>query len=143
MNRDLVELEQRALKAQNEGRVGEAIAHFETLLRRQPDWEHGTGHYSLAGCYEDVGNLEFAGRSYRKALTYWPENPTFVGGLASFLYLHGDPAESFRHHLALLRFERAQGGDLRAKSIVEVLTILGQKMGWSDEAIAERLDSER
>jgi cytochrome c-type biogenesis protein CcmH/NrfG len=87
--------------------------------------------------------LASAEQSYRKALTYEPQNPTFLGGLASFLYLHGDPAESFRYHLALLRFERAQGGDLRAKSIVEVLTTLGQKMGWSDEAITERLGSGR
>jgi tetratricopeptide (TPR) repeat protein len=143
VSHDLVELEQEALKAQNAGRLRDAIARYEELVGREPKLGAWHGHYSLACCYEDVGDLASAEQSYRKALTYEPQNPTFLGGLASFLYLHGDPAESFRYHLALLRFELAHGCDLRAKQIVEVLTTLGKKMGLSDNAIAERLRSER
>ncbi|WP_426615335.1 tetratricopeptide repeat protein [Bradyrhizobium sp. McL0616] len=86
---DLLELEQRALGAMNAGHMKEAAALYIEIIAQDSGWEHGTAQYCLAGCYEDLGELILAEECYRKALSYEPENPTFVDGLASFLHLHG------------------------------------------------------
>ena len=135
----LIEIEKKALEALSAGRLEEAANFFESIVSEMPDWEHGTALYSLACCYEDLGNITSAEKCYREALQYEPENPTFLGGLASFLYLHGDPAESFNYHLALLRVERSRANDLRAKSTETALRALGKRMGLSDSAVAERI----
>lgn len=139
MKSHLIEIEQRALKALTAGHLKEAANLFESIVNEMPDWEHGTALYSLACCYEDLGNITSAEESYREALQYEPENPTFLGGLASFLYLHGDPAESFNCHLALLQVERDHANELRAKSTETALKALGKRMGLTDSAVAERI----
>ena len=63
-------------------------------MKEQPDWEHGFGFHYLAGCYE-MGKLELAEKCYNAALQYEPANPILFGGLASFLYLHGEPEKAF------------------------------------------------
>lgn len=86
---DLLELERRALGAMSAGNLKEAVALYTEIVAQNPGWEHGTAQYCLAACYEDLGELTPAEECYRKALSYEPENPTFIGGLASFLHLHG------------------------------------------------------
>ncbi|MGY8637240.1 tetratricopeptide repeat protein [Bradyrhizobium sp. 14AA] len=86
---DLLELEQRARNAMNAGRLKEAATLYAKIVAQDPGWEHGEALHSLAGCYEDLGELVLAEECYRRALSYEPENPTFIGGLASFLHLHG------------------------------------------------------
>lgn len=86
---DLLELERRALGAMSAGNLKEAVTLYTEIVAQNPGWEHGTAQYCLAACYEDLGELTPAEKCYRKALSYEPENPTFIGGLASFLHLYG------------------------------------------------------
>jgi Flp pilus assembly protein TadD len=139
MKSHLIEIEQKALKARNTGRLEEAAKFYEMIVTEMPDWEHGTAVYSLACCYEDLGNISSAENYYRKALQYEPENPTFLGGLASFLDLHGDPVESFKCHVALLHVERARGNESRATSTETALKALAKRMGLSDDEVAESI----
>ena len=143
MTSHLVEIEQKALQAMKAGRLEEAISLFNTILGEAPDWEHGTALYSLAGCYEDLGDLVSAERSFRNALRYEPKNPTYIGGLASFLYLHGDPRESFDLHLALLSWYRNNRADRRAELTEIALRALGKKLNLSDNEIVAKLTQTR
>jgi len=86
---DLLGLEQRAVGAMNAGHLKEAAVFYAEIIAQNPGWEHGTALYGLACCYEDLGELRLAEECYRRALSYEPENPIFIGGLASFLHLHG------------------------------------------------------
>jgi Tfp pilus assembly protein PilF len=86
---DLLQLEQRALDAMIAGHLKEAATRYAEIVAQNPGWEHGTALYGLACCYEDLGELLLAEECYRRALSYEPENPTFIGGLTSFLHLHG------------------------------------------------------
>src|SRR5713101_2028982 len=90
MKSHLIETDRKALQLRNTGHLKEAAELFATIVKEQPDWEHGTAFYNLAGCYEDLGELTLAEQCYRDALRYEPKNPHFLGGLASFIYLHGD-----------------------------------------------------
>src|ERR1035438_188057 len=102
MSHYLVELERKADALKNAGRNAEAAELFSTIVEVQPDWEHGTALHMLAQCYEDVGKLELAEENYRAALKYEPANDIFLGGYASFLYLHGKPEDAFNAYLELL-----------------------------------------
>jgi Tfp pilus assembly protein PilF len=86
---ELLELERRALGALNAGRLKEAAALYAEIVAQNPGWEHGTALYGLACCYEDLGELTLAEECYRRALSHEPANSIFIGGLASFLHLHG------------------------------------------------------
>src|SRR5579862_9542454 len=99
---NLRELEQRALGLKMEGRVSEAADLLSDLLQREPSWEHGYGAYTLANCLEDLHKLEAARAAYLHALSHNPRDRIFMGGYASFLYLHGDATEAFDWHLKLL-----------------------------------------
>jgi Flp pilus assembly protein TadD len=137
----LVELEEKALKLKNSGRIAEAAELFSVIVEQQPDWEHGCALHDLAQCYEDLGRLEEAETLYRRALDYEPTSDIFLGGLASFLYLHGKPEDAFDAHLRLLvsdnNDESIECGD---RSNIAVLTALGEKMGWSREFIAKKIE---
>jgi Flp pilus assembly protein TadD len=139
MKADLVDIERKALEARNGGDIREAARLFAAIAKEQPDWDHGSATYNLACCYEDLGELSSAEQHFREALKYEPENDIFLGGLASFLYLHGDPAEAFDRHLALLRVERKNRDHRRAETTKIALEALGKRLGLSDEAIAEKL----
>jgi tetratricopeptide (TPR) repeat protein len=112
MTHHLVELEQKALSLQNAGKFKEAAELFAAIVKEQPDWEHGRGFYSLANNYEDSGQLEKAEQAYKSALRYQPAYDIFLGGYASFLYLHGDPERAFKAHLELLEIERIAKDDV-------------------------------
>ena len=66
-------------------------------------------YYSMAGCQEDLGQFEDAEESYKKALEYEPENEMYIGGLASFLYLHGNAKEALKAYLHLVKLQRERG----------------------------------
>src|SRR5436190_21573905 len=95
MKSHLIDIERKALQLRNTGQLKEAAELFAVIVKEQPDWEHGMAFYNLAYCYEDLGELALAEKCYRDALRYEPTNPYFTGGLASFLYLHGDTDEAF------------------------------------------------
>jgi Flp pilus assembly protein TadD len=126
---DCVELEGRALEMVRANRPADAVHLFEQLLAVSPEWEHGTGFYSLACCYEDLGELKKAEDCFRKALSVQPRSSIFQGGWASFLYLHGKPQDAFEVHLRLLD----QGEDLQR--IMPALMTLGARLGYSDSGV--------
>jgi Flp pilus assembly protein TadD len=103
---DLRELEEQALALMNRGEKAKATELFKAIIRKRPDWENGEAFYDVAGCQEDLGELDKASENYRRALEYEPRNPYFLGGYASFLYLHGDPRSAFEQHLRLWEIER-------------------------------------
>jgi tetratricopeptide (TPR) repeat protein len=140
MKRDhLVELEQKALALQKSGKTREAADVFAVLVKEQPDWEHGTGFYSLAFCLEELGEYDSAEKSYIEALRYEPKNPYFLGGYACFQSLHRDPQKAFDTYLTLLKVESSNRHQKGIESAVTALKTLGKKIGLSDEAVAEKL----
>ena len=141
MGHHLVELERKAIELQNLGKNAEAAALFSAIVREQPDWEHGTALHLLAQCYEDLGKLELAEENYRAALKYEPANNIFLGGFASFLYLHGKPQDAFKAYLDLLVVEKRSGYEDCIKRTMIGLKALGAKLGWSDAEISERIQA--
>jgi tetratricopeptide (TPR) repeat protein len=139
MTHHLVELEQKALSLQNAGKFKEAAELFAAIVKEQPDWEHGRGFYSLANNYEDSGQLEKAEQAHKSALRYQPAYDIFLGGYASFLYLHGDPERAFKAHLELLEIERIAKDDVAMESTTIALRALGEKMGVSEAEIERRI----
>ena len=55
---------------QEEGRLTEAGAHYETAIRLQP--EYGAAYLNLGGLAEEQGNLGAAEKAFRKALELQP-----------------------------------------------------------------------
>lgn len=136
----LIDLEQRALGFRVAGNIEEAAKLFSALVEEQPDWEHGEGLYSLAGCYEELGKLELAEECYNTALSYQPANSTFLGGLASFLYLHSQPEKAFNSYLVLLEVDRMNNDQKGIELSKTALKALGKKMGLSEASVTERIN---
>jgi tetratricopeptide (TPR) repeat protein len=140
MTHRLVDLEQRALNSRNSGNIEEAAELFSAIVKEQPDWEHGLGFYDLARCYEDLGKLELAEECYNAALRYQPASPDFLGGLASFLYLYGDPEKAFSSYLELLEVDRMNKDEKGVELSTTALRALGKKIGLSQAAVTERIN---
>jgi tetratricopeptide (TPR) repeat protein len=85
MTNDLRELEAAALEAQRDGRFYDAIPMWNTILARQPTWEHGYAHYYLADCYTRTGQISLAEDAYRMAIAIAPEDTLFSDTLNSLL----------------------------------------------------------
>jgi Flp pilus assembly protein TadD len=128
MKYQLIEIEEKALALQRSGQLREAIEQFAAIAKEQPDWEHGTVFYHLACCYEDLSEFSSAEQSYRNALVYQPKNPIFLGGLASFLYLHGDPAAAFEAYRNLLEIESRSGNQKGIQAAETALKALGGRI---------------
>ena len=139
MSHHLVDLERRAFDARNAGNIEEAAELFSALVKVQPDWEHGTGFYNLAGCYEDLGRLNLAEECYNAALRYQPANRDFLGGLASFLYLYGEPERAFDAYLTALEVDRIGNDFEGVASATTALHALGKKLGFSEAEVTERI----
>jgi tetratricopeptide (TPR) repeat protein len=140
MTHHLVDLERRAHDFRNSGNIEEAAELFAAIVKEQPDWEHGIGFYNLACCYEDLGKLQLAEDCYNAALRYQPANSTFLGGLASFLYLHGDPKKAFNSHLELLEIDRMNKDEKGVELSTAALRTLGEKMGLSHAEVTARIE---
>lgn len=121
------DLERKGLQLRNAGQLKEAAELFAAIVKEQPDWEQGTGFYNLACCYEDLGELALAEKCFRAALQYEPRNSYFLGGLASFLYLHGDIDKAFASYLTLLEVERESGDQRGIATAMTGLQSLGKK----------------
>jgi Flp pilus assembly protein TadD len=132
-------MEQDALALFRNGRLAEAAELFAIIVREQPDWEHGTAFYDLACCYEGLSELAAAEEHYRNALRYEPGNPIFLGGLASFLDLHGDPHKAFEAYLGLLSVEQLNKDRRGIHATLAALHSLGSRMGLSEEDVAKRV----
>jgi len=139
MSQNLVDLEKKAIEFRNSGHLEEAAELFLAIVKFQPDWEHGTGFYDLAGCYEDLGRLDLAEECYAAALRFQPANRDFLGGLASFFYLHGAPEKAFDSYLSLLGLDRMNGDEKSIELSTIALKVLGKRMGLSDAEVAEKI----
>jgi tetratricopeptide (TPR) repeat protein len=140
MTHHLVDSEQRALNLRNSGNIEEAAELFAAIVKEQPDWEHGIGFYNLACCYEDLGKLQMAEECYNAALQYQPANSIFLGGLASFLYLHGEPKKAFNSYLELLEVDRMNKDEKGVELSTTALKALGEKMGLSHAEVTNRIE---
>jgi len=136
---ELVKMWQEAMALKNAQRWQEAARVFERILLAQPDWEHGYGQFNLAECYEGAGRISDAEVAYRSAIRATPTDPTLLGGLASFLYLHGQPKEAFDEHVRLLRLEEKQGNIDGVACTTTALKALGLRLGWSDAETTMRI----
>jgi Flp pilus assembly protein TadD len=136
----LRELHRLAYDAMNRRDFESAAKTLKELLELQPDWEHGEGFYNLAHCLEELGRYEEAKEKLERVLDYEPQNPIFLGGLASFLYLHGDPQDAFEKHLALLRLERSLGFRERGKQTAIALRALGRKLGMAPQTVDQLIE---
>jgi tetratricopeptide (TPR) repeat protein len=125
---DLEKTYSLAMKLRRSGQISEAIEQLEFVLRAHPHFEHGFANYDLAGCYEDIGQYVKAEQQYREALSINPDDPMFVGGLASFTFLYGDPKESLDLHLKLLRDESTREIG-RRKQLLDIAEKLARKTG--------------
>jgi tetratricopeptide (TPR) repeat protein len=139
MEHSLIKLEQEALALMNAGNFKQAAELFSTIIRSNPEYEHGMCFYNLAGCYEDLGEYEKAEECYRRALQYVPTDQIRLGGYASFLYLHGAPHQAFDVYLSLFKLERTTGNKGEAEKTELVLKDLARKIGLADEALAEKI----
>jgi len=140
MNRHLIDLERRALDFKNSGQLEGAAELFSAIVKEQPDWEHGMGFHNLAQCYEDLGQLELAEECYNAALRYEPANPIFLGGLASFLYLHGEPEKAFDAYLEVLEVEKVNKAERGVESSTIALKALGKKIWFTEASATERIN---
>ena len=98
------------------------------------------GFYDLANCYEDLGRLELAEECYYAALRYQPSYDIFLGGLASFLYLHGKPEKAFSAYLEVLKVDKKNKCKDGIERCVIGLKALGEKMGWPETAVTEKIN---
>lgn len=126
----------------NTGQKKRAAELFSAIVSEQPDWEHGEAFYSLACCYEDLGELDNAEESYRRALQYEPKNPYFLGGYASFLYLHRDSQSAFEEYLKLWKVESHSGNKVQAEKTMIGLRELGKRLGLSDRELTQKIESD-
>lgn len=141
MKSNLVQLEKDALALMNAGQKGKAAELFSAIVEERPDWEHGEAFYHLASCYEDIGELRKAEENYRRALEFEPKNPYFLGGYASFLYLHGDPQSAFEEYLKLWKLEDSGGNKIQADKTLPGLRELSKRLELTDEELTERLET--
>lgn len=133
------DLEREAIALMNRDDFEGAARYWEMLLKEQPDWEHGEGAYNLAICCEEMKRLEDAGRLYREALRQEPDNTHFLGGYASFLYLHGDSKDAFDTYIRLFRHARASKNVEREKQLTPALLELGRRLDLSESQICQHL----
>ncbi len=105
----LVQIERDALAAQlNHDYIG-AAALWETLLKEDPEWEHGIAHLSLAQCYCELNHLGEAERLFEEAVRREPSLP-HLGSYASFLFEHKrDTQRALSMLLQTLQLEAFQG----------------------------------
>lgn len=137
----LAALEEEALELMNNGQKEEAAGLFSQIVAERPDWEHGGAAYDLAGCLEDLGQLDQARLYYQQAVHYDPGNPYFWGGYASFLYLHGNPQEAFDTHIRLLTIDRRSKTSGKGEGVVRILRELASKLGMDEDQFNSRIKS--
>jgi tetratricopeptide (TPR) repeat protein len=141
MQNELLRLEKEALDAMNAGRLREAVELFTKIVEQRPDFEHGLTWQSLAGCHENLGELEQAERCYLRGLQYGPEDVYILGGYASFLYLHGEPQKAFEAYLSLLKVEHRIGDSQGEEKTMLGLKELAKKLGLTEQELSERINT--
>ena len=139
MKSHLLTIEHEARNLRKAGKLKEAAELFSSIIREEPNWEHGEAFYELACCYEDIGQLNSAEECYQKALSINAKNPYFLGGYASFLYLHRDPNVAFAAYVELLQVESRNKNENAVKTVMIALRALGGRIGLSDQTISDKI----
>lgn len=137
----LVDLWRRSLEMKSAGQWNAAADVIARILREQPDWEHGYGAFNLAECYEQLGRIGDARTAYESAASRASSDRTLVGGLASFLFLHGEPSEAFDQYVRLLILDRKQEDEVGMSAASAALRALGAKLNWSTEEVESRISA--
>ena len=137
-NLNCIELEQMAIKYQNQHDFKNAIKYFKMIINTNPNYEYGFCFYQLASCLEELGNLNEARENYLKSLEYVSDDDIRLGGYASFLYLYGKSSESFLKHLELIKLKKER--DLDYENCLIALFSLGKKMGLSKMEVEEKIN---
>jgi tetratricopeptide (TPR) repeat protein len=114
---------------------GSASKLYEVILKEHPNWEHGYGWFQLAHCYEEAGQIEEAGIAYEHAFKTNPTDTIIMGGLASFLYLHGNKTSAYNLHVQLIALERKKGETKCAAVTMIALNKLGEQLGLTNKEI--------
>jgi tetratricopeptide (TPR) repeat protein len=139
MKTDLGEMEQKALQSRQRGDIVEAVNLYKAIVDEEPGYEHGMIFYDLAGCYEDLGEMQLALEAYQQAVVHGRGDPTIIGGLASFLYLHGDPKEAIQCYLDLLKIEHTANDTDAVQSTEKALENLAERVGWGQEFLRQKI----
>ena len=139
MQGNLMQMEQEALQSRERGDLVEAVKLYLAIVDEEPAYEQGMIFFDLAGCYEDLGKIELAMEAYRRAAIHGKGDPTIVGGLASFLYLHGDPREAMERYLELLKIENKAKDTDGIQSTKEALEELAKRAGVSEEFLTNKI----
>ena len=92
---------------ESEGRVDEAIGHYEEAIRLKPD--HAEAHNNLGNAIYKKGRTEDAIREYRKAIRLKPGYATAYGNLGTALGARGAGDEAVRQFQASLRLNPSDG----------------------------------
>lgn len=132
---DLNLLEKKAIEEINKANYLEAIDLLNTLVRKNPFYEHGKAFYNLASCYEEIGDFDNAEMNYLKALEISPQNSYFLGGYASFLFLFRQPKIAFEYYLKLLKVEDDNRDVFGKKETMLGLYQVGKRLGLSQEKV--------
>jgi Flp pilus assembly protein TadD len=140
MKRNLRELEISGKTFYDAGDYGRAFEIFSAIAEQQPDWEHGRCYYEMALCCEELERFVEAEKFFRSALKYEPQNDFYLGGLASFLYVHGDPKRAFDAHIELSKLKLRQGDQAGVRTVNVALEALGHKIGMTDKEILELIE---
>jgi|SRR5579862_2330817 len=135
MAKSPVELEREGLTLKRAGKFKEAIDCFIELNERFPTWEHGLGQYQIAECYAEIGDFSNAARHYEAALDIEPCNSIWLAGYASFLYLHGDPKQSFDLHLKMIELERKGADSAWVNNCITAMITLGKRLQLSEAEV--------
>ncbi|HIE25837.1 TPA: tetratricopeptide repeat protein [Candidatus Poribacteria bacterium] len=101
------------------GRFVEAKAHFENLIRIQP--QNAAAHYQLGRVYYAQEDYQKAVEQYRRALGIQPQNPEIQIALGEALLFDGQRSEALRIFLQALQYA---GKERRVKK-QHVLKIAG------------------
>lgn len=141
MTNPLAEYEKEAFEARGRKEYQRAISLYEKIVKENPKWEHGQAFCNLAGCYEDIGELEKAEKNYLAALNIQPEYYIFVANYAAFLYLHKEPQIAFDWYLKLLKIEIniSSAENQQLDNIKTALLELGEKLGWSKDRVQTQI----
>jgi tetratricopeptide (TPR) repeat protein len=111
-----------------QGRLDEAIRHFDEVLRIRPDF--ADGHYNLAMALERSGKRKDAIAQYHEALRLRPSYAEAHYNLANLLLVAGRLPEAIEEYVAALHL---RPGDASAHNN---LAIALNRAGRRDEAIA-------
>src|SRR5438552_961581 len=85
------------------GKLTEAMAHYQTALRLNPDYAEA--HNAVGALLADQGKLAEASEHYQTALRLKPDHAEAHGNVGSALARQGKLAEAVEHYQTALRFK--------------------------------------